>query len=59
MTEISNTVDYRVGNRNDETDIWAVLEEVASEIPVKLDTPDHQDKIKPLQANEWVILDHF
>jgi hypothetical protein len=36
MTQTSDTVDYRVASRDDETDILAVLEEVAPEIPVAL-----------------------
>jgi hypothetical protein len=35
MTETSNTINYRVAVRDDETDILAVLEEVAPEILLK------------------------
>jgi hypothetical protein len=48
MTQTANTVNYRLANRDDETDILAVLEEVAPEIPVPLDTPENQDIIKGL-----------
>ncbi len=34
--------DYRVATREDETDVWKVLEGGASEIPVPLDTPEMQ-----------------
>jgi hypothetical protein len=35
----------RLAGREDETDILAVLEEVASEIPVRLDGEERQRKI--------------
>jgi ribosomal protein S18 acetylase RimI-like enzyme len=63
MTEISNTVDYRVAVQNDETDILAVLEEVAPDIPVPLDTPANQDAIKTIiiqcrqSGKSWVAVD--
>jgi ribosomal protein S18 acetylase RimI-like enzyme len=37
---------FRKANGDDHTDILAVLEEVASEVPVKLDSSAHQDAIK-------------
>jgi ribosomal protein S18 acetylase RimI-like enzyme len=37
---------YRLAGREDETDILAVLEEVASEIPVPLDGEERQRKIQ-------------
>jgi hypothetical protein len=37
---------YRLAGRDDETDILAVLEEVASEIPVRLDGEERQRKIQ-------------
>jgi len=37
---------FREATSDDHTDIVAVLEEVASEIPVKLDSPAHQDAIR-------------
>jgi hypothetical protein len=39
MTQTSNEseIDYRPAGRDHETDILAVFEEVASEIPVRLD----------------------
>jgi N-acetylglutamate synthase-like GNAT family acetyltransferase len=43
---MAETFEYRVASRDDDTDILAVLEEVASEIPVSIDTPETQDKIK-------------
>jgi len=45
MAQTSDTVDYRVATLDDETDILAVLEEVAPEIPVLLDTQDRKGKI--------------
>jgi hypothetical protein len=46
MTQISDAIDYRLASQNDETDMLAVLEEVAPEITVSLDTPESQEKIK-------------
>jgi ribosomal protein S18 acetylase RimI-like enzyme len=45
MAQTSDTIDYRVATFDDETDIFAVLQEVAPEIPVLLDTQDKKDKI--------------
>jgi hypothetical protein len=45
MTE---ALKYRVANGEDHTDILAVLEEVAPEIPVSLDTPANQEIIKAI-----------
>jgi N-acetylglutamate synthase-like GNAT family acetyltransferase len=55
--------EYRVANRNDETDILAVLEQVAAEIPVLLDTPERQDAIRGIiiecrkSGESWVAVD--
>jgi predicted nucleotidyltransferase len=65
MTQVSNRngIDYRLAGRDDETDILAVLEEVASEIPVRLDGAERQDKIRTeiTQCHEtrksWVAVD--
>jgi hypothetical protein len=43
MTQTSNMVDYRVATGNDETDILAVLEEVAPEIPLSVDARTGRD----------------
>lgn len=48
MTQTSNSPTYRVAVQNDETDILAVLEEVAPEIPVRLDGAERQGKIQTL-----------
>lgn len=54
---------YRAATANDATDILAILEEVAPEVPVLLDTPDRVDKIKTViiqcyQSGEsWVACD--
>jgi hypothetical protein len=45
MAQTSDTVDYRVATLDDDTVVLAVLEEVAPEIPVLLDTQDKKDKI--------------
>jgi N-acetylglutamate synthase-like GNAT family acetyltransferase len=63
MTQTSNKVDYRVAGRDDETDILALLEEVAPEIPMVLDTPRKQDAIKTViieshrSGKSWVAVD--
>lgn len=46
MNKTSNEIEYRVANGDDETDILAVLEEVAAEIPVRLDGEERQQKIR-------------
>jgi hypothetical protein len=48
MTQVSNEngIEYRLASRDDETDILAVLEEVSSEIPVRLDGAERQEKIR-------------
>jgi ribosomal protein S18 acetylase RimI-like enzyme len=63
MTEATNTFEYRVASNNDETDILTVLEEVAPEIPVLLDTPERQDAIRGIivechkSGESWVAVD--
>jgi hypothetical protein len=62
-TQKSNTVAYRVASRDDETEILAVLEEVAPEIPVSLDTPEAKNIIKAIivecrsSGKSWVAVD--
>jgi N-acetylglutamate synthase-like GNAT family acetyltransferase len=62
MTEAANTIDYRVATRDDETDILAVLEEVAPEIPVSLDALDPHDPIRGIivecrkSGKSWVAV---
>src|SRR5258708_7728549 len=46
MTQKSNTIEYRIASRNDETDMYGVIEEVAPEIPVLLDIEDRQDAMR-------------
>jgi N-acetylglutamate synthase-like GNAT family acetyltransferase len=54
---------YRKASGDDHTDILAVLEEVASEVPVKLDTSAHQEAIKEIivaccdSGESWVAVD--
>jgi hypothetical protein len=63
MTKTSNALEYRVASGNDETDILAILEEVAPEIPVLLDTPERQDAIRGIivecckSGESWVAVD--
>jgi hypothetical protein len=65
MTQASNTneIEYRLAILDDETNILDVLEEVAQEIPVKLDDPESQDKIKRVirerhqSGKSWVAVD--
>jgi hypothetical protein len=53
---------YRVAKREDETDILAVLEEVAPEVPVRLDGSERQEKIQAVivecrrSGNSWVAV---
>lgn len=59
MTQIS----YRPAIGDDETDILALLEEVAPEVPVRLDGKDRQDKIQTVivecrrSGKSWVAVD--
>jgi hypothetical protein len=65
MTQAStgDKIDYRLATIDDETDILEVFEEVAPEIPVLLDGPDSQDKIKTIitqcrmSGKSWVAVD--
>jgi ribosomal protein S18 acetylase RimI-like enzyme len=60
---ISNEIEYRVANGSDETEILAVLEEVATEIPVILDGTERQDRIRTeisqcrQTKRSWVAVD--
>ena len=62
-TQASNTFDYRVATGNNETDILAVLEEVASEIPASFDASDSLDPITGIireccqSGKSWVAVD--
>jgi hypothetical protein len=59
MTQIS----YRVAGHDEETDILAILQEVAPEIPVRLDGPERQNKIQAViiechrSGKSWVAVD--
>ena len=65
MTQESDEdkIDYRLAGRDDETDILAVLKEVASEVPVRLDGPEREAKIQTeiVQCHQnkksWVAVD--
>jgi predicted nucleotidyltransferase len=63
MIKTSNEIVYRVANGDDETDILAVLEEVATEIPVRLDGAERQEKIRTeirqchQTKKSWVAVD--
>ena len=65
MTQMSNEsdIDYRPAVRNDEPYILAVLDEVASEIPVRLDGEERQAKIQTeitqcrQSGKSWVAVD--
>jgi hypothetical protein len=46
MTQTSDTIEYRVATQNDAAGIASVVEEVAPEIPVSLDTPLSQARMK-------------
>lgn len=54
---------YRLATKDDETDILAVLEEVAPEIPVRLDGEERQTKVKTeirqcqQTKKSWVAVD--
>ena len=65
MTQVSSgtEIDFRLAGRDDETDILAVLEEVATEIPVRLDGAERQDRIRTeirqchQTKKSWVAVD--
>jgi hypothetical protein len=56
-------VSYRVATRNDETNILAVLEEVAPEIPLSINASDSQDPIRGIirecheSGKSWIAVD--
>ena len=62
MTQKSNTIDYRIASRNDETDMYAVIEEVAPEVPVLLDIPQRQAAMRGIivechqSGKSWVAV---
>jgi predicted N-acetyltransferase YhbS len=63
MTQNSNTIKYRIATRDDETDIYAVMKEVAPEIPVSLDTEDNRIIMHGIitechaSGKSWVAID--
>jgi hypothetical protein len=63
MTQPSNEIGYRLARRDDETDILAVLTEVAPEVPVRLDGTERQDRIRTIiverrmSGKSWVAVD--
>jgi N-acetylglutamate synthase-like GNAT family acetyltransferase len=63
MIQESNTIEYRIATPNDETDMYAVIEEVAPEIPVSLDTEANQEIIRDIirechaSGKSWVAID--
>jgi N-acetylglutamate synthase-like GNAT family acetyltransferase len=63
MTQESNTIKYRLATHNDETDMYTVIEEVAPEIPVSLDTEDNQRNMRGIitechmSGKSWVSVD--
>jgi hypothetical protein len=62
MTQTSNAIKYRIATSNDETDMY-VMEEVAPEIPVSLDTEDNQIIMRGIitecrgSGKSWVAID--
>ena len=56
-------LEYRVANSDDATGILAVLQEVASEVPVSLHSPERQETIQSIIAEccssgeSWVAVD--
>jgi hypothetical protein len=63
MTQTSNPIECRVAIQDDETDILAVLEEIAPEIPVLIDASDNQHPIRSViiechqSGKSWVAVD--
>jgi N-acetylglutamate synthase-like GNAT family acetyltransferase len=57
------TIEYRKANRGDAGGIFAVLQEVAREIPVSLDTPESEEAMQYIIAEccdcgeSWVAVD--
>jgi hypothetical protein len=50
MTETHDAVEYRKANDGDAAGILAVLQEVAAEIPLSLDTPEHIERMQVIIA---------
>ena len=63
MNQNSNAIEYRVATSDDETDMYAVMDEVAPEIPVSLDTEDNQIIMRGIitechgSGKSWVAID--
>lgn len=63
MTKTSKDVEYRVAGRDHETDMLGLLEEAAPEIPIPLNTPGVQEKLKTdiiqchRSGKSWVAVD--
>jgi hypothetical protein len=63
MTEAANGFQYRVANNDDAIGILTVLQEVAPEIPLSLDTPALKEAIQGIIAeccaagDSWVVID--
>jgi hypothetical protein len=47
---MTDTPEYRVANGDDAVGILTVLQEVAPEIPLSLDTSEHQEAMQPIIA---------
>jgi len=63
MTQKSKAIEYRTATTDDEPDMYAVMEEVAPEIPVPLDTEDNQIIMRTIitechgSGKSWVAID--
>jgi hypothetical protein len=63
MTQNSSAIEYRIATCDDETDMYAVMEEVAPEIPVPLDTEENQIIMRGIitechgSGKSWVAID--
>ena len=63
MTNDDPTFEYRVASSHDETDMYEVIEEVAPEIPVLLDTEGRQNAMRGIivechrSGKSWVAVD--
>jgi N-acetylglutamate synthase-like GNAT family acetyltransferase len=63
MTQKSDIIEYRTAGHDDETDMYAVIKEAASEIPVLLDTEGRRNAMENIiiecheSGKSWVAVD--
>jgi N-acetylglutamate synthase-like GNAT family acetyltransferase len=63
MSQQTNTIEYRKAARNEETNMYAVIEEVSAEVPVLLDIEKRKAAMRDIivecheSGKSWVAID--